>query len=152
MTSPVSEVMPQLWSAATDGATSPTPSTTSSDDVDLGGIDSNSFLKLLVAQLTHQNPMNPTDSSTYIAEEAQFSMVQALNTVAKQNAEILRSQQMQEATTFIGKQVTYVGPDGVAGSGVVASASPGDSAGAVVRVGSQQIPVSSITAVLNAGD
>lgn len=151
MTSPVSEVLPSLWSAATDGVASPASSDTNSAAVDIGGINSNSFLKLLVAQLTHQNPMNPTDSSTYIAEEAQFSMVQTLNTLAKQNAEILQSQQMQEATAFIGKQVSYVGPDGVAGSGIVASASPGSSGGAVVRVGTQQIAVSSITAVLNPG-
>jgi flagellar basal-body rod modification protein FlgD len=151
MTSPVSEVLPRLWSAATDGVASPSASDMNSDGVDLGGINSNSFLKLLVAQLTHQDPMHPTDSATYIAEEAQFSMVQALNTVSKQNAQILHSQQMQEATAYIGKQVSYVGPDGVAASGIVASASPGGSDGALVRVGVQQIPVSSITAVRSAG-
>ena len=151
MTSPVSEVMPQLWSAATAGATGPAASDSSSSGTSIGSIDSNSFLQLLVAQLTHQDPMNPTDSSTYIAEEAQFSMVQTLNTVSKQNAAILQSQQMQEATTFIGKQVNYVGSDGVAGSGIVTSASPGGADGAVVRVGSQQIPVTSISAVTNAG-
>ncbi|HET9188383.1 MAG TPA: flagellar hook capping FlgD N-terminal domain-containing protein [Acidothermaceae bacterium] len=129
-------------------STSPATSSGSSDVVDLGGINSNTFLKLLVAQLSHQDPMNPTDSSTYITEEAQFSMVQSMNTLSKQNAQILQSQQMQEATGFIGKNVTYVDSNGVQGVGVVASASPGDaSTGAVVRIGTAQIPVSSITSV-----
>jgi flagellar basal-body rod modification protein FlgD len=140
-----------MWSAAAAG-TDPTAaaagSSSSAGGVDLGGINSNSFLQLLVSQLTHQDPMNPTDSSTYITEEAQFSMVQSMNTLSKQNAQILQSQQMQEATGFIGKNVTYVDSNGVQGVGVVASASPGDSStGAVVRIGSTQIPVTSITSV-----
>ncbi|HEX7106155.1 MAG TPA: flagellar hook capping FlgD N-terminal domain-containing protein [Acidothermaceae bacterium] len=129
------------------GATPSTaPATASSDLVDLGGINSNTFLKLLVAQLSHQDPMNPTDSSTYITQEAQFAMVQSMNALAKQNAAILQSQQMQEATAFIGKNVTYVDANGVQNVGVVSSASPG-SDGAVVRVGDIQVPVTSITSV-----
>lgn len=151
MTNPISQILPSMWSAAAGGA-DPTAaaaaSGSSAGGVDLGGINSNSFLQLLVSQLTHQDPMNPTDSSTYITEEAQFSMVQSMNTLSKQNAQILQSQQMQEATGFIGKNVTYVDSNGVQGVGVVASASPGDaSTGAVVRIGSTQVPVSSITSV-----
>lgn len=130
-------------------STSPATSSGSSDVVDLGGINSNTFLKLLVAQLSHQDPMNPTDSSTYITQEAQFSMVQSMNSLAKQNAAILQSQQMLEATSFIGKNVTYVDANGVQNVGVVSSASPGSN-GAVVRVGDTQIPISSITSVFAA--
>lgn len=130
-------------------STSPTTSSGSSGVVDLGGINSNTFLKLLVAQLSHQDPMNPTDSSTYITQEAQFSMVQSMNSLAKQNAAILQSQQMLEATSFIGKNVTYVDANGVQNVGVVSSASPGSN-GAVVRVGDTQIPISSITSVFAA--
>lgn len=134
------------------GTTPSTPQTTSSassDVVDLGGINSNTFLKLLVAQLSHQDPMNPTDSSTYITQEAQFSMVQSMNSLAKQNAALLQSQQMVEATSFIGKNVTYVDANGVQNVGVVSSASPGSN-GAVVRVGDTQVPISSITSVFAA--
>lgn len=130
-------------------STSPATSSGSSDVVDLGGINSNTFLKLLVAQLSHQDPMNPTDSSTYITQEAQFSMVQSMNSLAKQNAALLQSQQMVEATSFIGKNVTYVDANGVQNVGVVSSASPGSN-GAVVRVGDTQIPISSITSVFAA--
>jgi flagellar basal-body rod modification protein FlgD len=139
--------------AAAAGGTDATSSTggasDSSDTVDLGGINSNTFLQLLVAQLSHQDPLNPTDSSTYITQEAQFSMVQSMNELAKQNASILQSQQMQEATGFIGKNVTYVDANGVQNVGVVSSASPGSN-GAVVRVGDTQVPVTSITSVFAA--
>ncbi len=143
MTTPVSGV------GTTPPTQQSTPSSPSSGVVDLGGINSNTFLKLLVAQLSHQDPMNPTDSSTYITQEAQFSMVQSMNALAKQNSAILQSQQMQEATSFIGKNVTYVDAKGVQNVGVVSSASPGSS-GALVRVGDSQIPISSITSVFAA--
>ncbi len=142
MTTPVSGV----------GATPPTSpaASSSSDGIDLGGgINSNTFLQLLVAQLSHQDPMNPTDSSTYITQEAQFSMVQSMNSLAKQNAAILQSQQMLEATSFIGKNVTFVDANGVQNVGVVSSASPGSN-GALVRVGDSQVPISSITSVFAA--
>ncbi len=149
MTNPISEVMPRMFAAAaggTDATSSTGGASGSSESVDLGGINSNTFLQLLVAQLSHQDPLNPTDSSTYITQEAQFSMVQSMNALAKQNAAILQSQQMQEATAFIGKNVTYVDANGVQNVGVVSSASPG-SDGAVVRVGDIQVPVTSITSV-----
>lgn len=130
-------------------STAPNSSSSASSVVDLGGINSNTFLKLLVAQLSHQDPMNPTDSSTYITQEAQFSMVQSMNSLAKQNAAILQSQQMLEATSFIGKSVTYVDANGAQNVGVVSSASPGSN-GAVVRVGDTQVPISSITSVFAA--
>ncbi len=159
MTNPISGIVPRMFmapAATADGASFPSVAgasaataaspATSSGSVDLGGINNNTFLKLLVAQLSHQDPMNPTDSSTYITQEAQFSMVQSMNDLAKQNAALLQSQQMQEATGFIGKNVTYVDANGVQNVGVVSSASPG-SDGAVVRVGAAQVPISSITSV-----
>ena len=141
MTNSVGDISP-VWSAAIGGAAA-----AGSSDVDVGGLNSNTFLQLLVSQLTHQDPMNPTDSTTYITEEAEFSMVQSMNTLAKQNAAILQSQQMQEATGFIGKNVTYVDSTGATFSGTVSSASPGAN-GAVVRVGANQVPISAITQVM----
>lgn len=39
-------------------------------------VDQNQFLTLLVAQLKNQDPMNPTDSSQFMGELAQFSTLQ----------------------------------------------------------------------------
>jgi flagellar hook assembly protein FlgD len=35
------------------------------------------FLKLLVAQLQHQDPLNPTDGMTFVSQLAQFSELEA---------------------------------------------------------------------------
>ncbi len=39
-------------------------------------IDKNAFLKLLVAQLQNQNPLNPADGTTFITQLAGFSQLE----------------------------------------------------------------------------
>ena len=40
--------------------------------------DKSTFLKLLVSQMKNQNPLNPTDSTQYVTQLAQFSQVEQL--------------------------------------------------------------------------
>jgi len=50
--------------------------TTASSDV-----DKNMFLQLLVAQLQNQDPLNPTDSTQFVTQLAQFQQLeQSVNT------------------------------------------------------------------------
>lgn len=41
-------------------------------------VNQNDFLKLLVAQLKNQDPMNPADSTQFMGELAQFSQLQEM--------------------------------------------------------------------------
>lgn len=43
--------------------------------------DKNMFLKLLVAQLTHQDPLNPVEDKEFIAQLAQFTSVEKLQSI-----------------------------------------------------------------------
>lgn len=45
------------------------------------GADQEMFLKLLVAQMKNQDPLNPTDSTQYTAQLAQFSSLEQLTTI-----------------------------------------------------------------------
>lgn len=67
------------------------------------------FLKLLVAQLSHQDPLKPTDGTAFVAELAQFSnleqMVEAnnqLNTIAQLSGQTRDSQ----SYTLLGRVVS----------------------------------------------
>jgi flagellar basal-body rod modification protein FlgD len=64
MASPISPIT----SAATTGATSSGASTSPAS-----GVNEQVFLNLLVAQLKNQDPMNPTDSTQFVSQLAQFS-------------------------------------------------------------------------------
>ena len=48
-----------------------------------GSLGQDAFLKLLVAQMQHQDPMAPTDSSQMMSQMAQFTSVEQLTNLAK---------------------------------------------------------------------
>jgi flagellar basal-body rod modification protein FlgD len=56
----------------TTGTTGAAASTSSSPD----NVTENDFLQLLVAQIQYQDPSNPTDSTTFVTQLAQFSQLE----------------------------------------------------------------------------
>ncbi len=46
------------------------------------GLGEDAFLKLLVTQLQHQDPMQPQDDSQFLAQLAQFSSLEQLTTIS----------------------------------------------------------------------
>lgn len=52
----------------------PSASKTSKPDM----VSQDSFLKLLVAQIKHQDPLNPADGTQFLAQLAQFSGLEQL--------------------------------------------------------------------------
>jgi len=106
-----------------------------------GPMGKDQFVKLLVAQMTHQDPLNPMDSTQMAAQLAQFSSVeQLMNISSKLDAQTTGSASMLDALDrnaalgMIGRTVTAVS-DEVSVSGHAAGAVQTDvpSAGAHVR-------------------
>ncbi|MEM7722224.1 MAG: flagellar hook capping FlgD N-terminal domain-containing protein [Pseudomonadota bacterium] len=63
----------------TVGQTTATPTTSTSQDDDAGAMisaDFETFLQLLTAQMKHQDPLDPTDSTEFTAQLATFSGVE----------------------------------------------------------------------------
>src|SRR3954447_20696836 len=77
------------------------------------------FLKLLVAQLQHQDPMNPTDNNEFMSQMTSYSTLEQVTNLAKSNAEMASTLTMGQSLGLLGKTVTYVGADKVAHTGVV---------------------------------
>ncbi|MBN2803656.1 MAG: hypothetical protein JXR91_11215 [Deltaproteobacteria bacterium] len=71
-------------------------------------IDKNAFLKLLMAQLQNQDPMEPMSNSDFVAQMAQFSSVEQLQAV-NEGINLLGAQQGNlanaQASSFIDKGV-----------------------------------------------
>jgi flagellar basal-body rod modification protein FlgD len=73
---------------------------------------SDRFLKLLVAQLSNQDPMNPMDNSQMTSQIAQINTVsgiQQLNDTVKSMAAQYTSMQVMQGTAMIGHQVVATG-------------------------------------------
>jgi flagellar basal-body rod modification protein FlgD len=70
-------------------------------------LDENTFLKLLVAQLKYQNPLQPTDPSAFMAQTAQFTQVEKLNQLVQMQQTQQTTDQMLLSSSLVGKSVTY---------------------------------------------
>jgi len=93
------------------------PSSTTSSA--LGQLNSDAFLKLLVAQMRYQNPMSPTDASAMLDQTAQFTTVETLQAIAETNQSLLGFQQTTLAMGTVGKDVSAYTTDGEAVAGFV---------------------------------
>ncbi len=83
--------------------------------------DKDMFLKLLVAQMKYQDPMNPTDSSEFLSQSAQFTALEKMSTTAEQVTQLVGLQMAFGASSLVGRTVTYPMADGTSVSGLVSS-------------------------------
>ncbi len=104
------------------------------------------FLKLMVAQLRNQDPMNPTDSTQFLAQTAQFTSLEKMDELAKQSSQALSAQMAFGASSLVGKAVTYTGTDGTEAQGSV-SAVRFTSSGPVLHIGDVDVPLDSVVSV-----
>ncbi len=104
------------------------------------------FLKLLVAQLKYQDPTSPTEGAEFLAQTAQFTVVEKLEELAKTNAELLKAERLTTATSMIGRSVTYTSTEGTEATGVVTATRTGP-LGPVLVVGNDEIQLGSVTAI-----
>ena len=73
---------------------------------------SEGFLKLLAAQISAQNPLEPLKDTEFVAQMAQFSQLEQ-TTKLSQNIEALTlSGQLAQGASLIGRTVTYQPADG----------------------------------------
>ncbi|WP_147819194.1 flagellar hook assembly protein FlgD [Salidesulfovibrio onnuriiensis] len=75
-------------------------------------VDQESFLTLLVAQLTHQDPMNPmedTDMTSQLAEFSSLEQLTSINTGIENLGSAQERTDMLTAVSFIGKSVRASG-------------------------------------------
>lgn len=110
-------------------------------------MDKESFLKLLVAQLRYQSPDKPMDSSQFMAQTAQFSMMEALQNMSKDQTSLLVAQRSVEATNMLGQKITALPSSGTADiTGVVTGVKLGTD-GPVLKIGDMEVPLSSVKEV-----
>jgi len=66
----------------------------------------NDFLKLMVAQLQSQDPLQPTESSAYIGQLAQFTELEQVTNMAQSTEQSAASQHVAQAVALIGHNVS----------------------------------------------
>jgi flagellar basal-body rod modification protein FlgD len=90
--------------------TTPTPKTSTTANQDAFGKDA--FMKLLVEQMRHQSPTDPSDGQQWINQMTQFSMLEQMQ---QQSAGQVKS----DAAGYLGKTVSWLDAKGQSGQGLV---------------------------------
>lgn len=66
------------------------------------------FMKVLIAQLQNQDPLEPLDNNEMASQLAQFSQLQQLELMNTNFAEVLAATRRTYANSLIGKEVTFM--------------------------------------------
>jgi flagellar basal-body rod modification protein FlgD len=105
-----------------------------------GMLGQNDFLKLMIAQLQAQDPLNPGNTNEYVSELAQFTEVEQTTNLANAN-------ELSSAVQMIGHTVDYSSSSGGSGTGKVTSVQSSSSGVTVTVEGVSGVALSAITEV-----
>lgn len=119
--------------AATSGSSAPTANPN-------GTLGQNDFLKLMIAQLQAQDPLQPANTNEYVSELALFTQVE-------QTTNLANAGQLSSAVQLIGRTVSYNNPGGGSATGIVQSVQSNAAGTRVTIEGVGGIKLTSITQV-----
>jgi flagellar basal-body rod modification protein FlgD len=71
------------------------------------------FIKILITQLTHQDPTQPMEDKEFIAQMAQFSSLEQMTNMAQDFSRLTNLLSSGEASSSLGKSVEIVDGDQV---------------------------------------
>ena len=69
------------------------------------GLGKDSFLKLLVTELRHQDPTKPMEDKEFISQMAQFSTLEQITNLNKEIKNLVQSSKSAEAYSILGRDI-----------------------------------------------
>lgn len=69
------------------------------------GLDFQSLLKIILTQLTYQDPLKPMDNFQFVSQLGQFAQLQQTQSLNDQITNLLSAQAATQATSLLGKTV-----------------------------------------------
>ena len=132
MTSPLAQA-----AAASSGGSAPAATPENPNSV----LGQNDFLKLMIAQLQAQNPLEPANGNEYVTELAQFTQLE-------QTTNLASASELSSAVQLIGHTVSYSDPStGAAATGKVESVQSTTSGPTLTIEGVPGVKIASVSEV-----
>jgi flagellar basal-body rod modification protein FlgD len=97
----------------------PTQSAANKAKLEKNNLGKDDFLKLMIAQMKNQDPMNPSDDKENIAQMAQFSSLEQITNLTTTMQDLASRLTMTQNVGLLGHAVTYTGTDQTAVTGTV---------------------------------
>ncbi len=69
------------------------------------GLDKDDFLKILITQLTHQDPTEPMKDTEFVAQMAQFSTLEQMSNMNAEMAKVFNLISRSQAVAMLGRRV-----------------------------------------------
>jgi len=126
------------------GAPPPESQAASGKNAELG---KDQFLKLFVAQLQHQDPMNPMQDGEFMGQMASFSTLEQVTNLANANEAIAANLQLSQSVGLIGRTVTWTDEADEAHTGVVEKVSQKDGKPVLTISGTEGVDPTTITQI-----
>ena len=117
------------------------------DKSDVFGLGKDDFFKLFLAQLKNQDPTKPMDDKEFIAQLAQFSLIDTMQQVQK----ALGGTQLAQSAAMIGKHILAIDTTGQPVDGVVDRVVQDDK-GILLMVGTQVVEPAKVVSVTDEPD
>ena len=86
-------------------AIAPVSGTTPSVAQNAFGLDFQSLLKIILTQLTYQDPLKPMDNFQFVSQLGQFAQLQQSQSLNDQVTSMLTAQSATQATSLLGRTV-----------------------------------------------
>jgi len=131
--------------SAISGFTPTTPASTSSGN--LKGLAAGDFLNLMINQLQHQDPLNPTDSNQLLTQMSQISNLQSNTNMSDSLKSLTLQQSIGAAGNLIGKKVEGLDDSGQKVTGTVTSVRVENNAVSLETDGGKTLPMKNLTNV-----
>lgn len=129
---------------------SATPPTSSADtDKALGTLGSQDFLRLLIAQLQTQDPLEPVSNQDLLNQISSIRDIELSTTLTSSLSDLANQQQFGSASSLIGQFVTgSPGADGLTHSGLVVGVRfPADGSPVLQLADGSELPISRLSAI-----
>jgi len=117
----------------------------------LNDLTMSDFIKMMVAQLEHQDPMSPMSNTEMLQQMSQMRSITSNDRLATSIESLTVGQALSTASSLIGKTVTGVNSLGLSVTGKVDKVTI-ESGEAKLYVGSSVINVRSITGIADTAD
>lgn len=118
----------------------------SNDQGGIGGLTSDSFMKLLIAQLKNQDPLEPVKNEQLLNQIAMMRNIQSDVELSEGLESITQNQQLTTGASFIGKSIIGKGKNDQPVSGLVDRAFVRDGE-TFVGIGETELPLDRVTGV-----
>ena len=105
------------------------------------------FLELLAVQLSSQDPLNPMQDTDFIAQMANFSSLEMMNSMNSSVLALGVQQSYMNAQTLLGRSVTVALDDGTEVTGIASEIKTADDGSTMVTLDGVDYPASSVVRI-----